>query len=202
MIKLYDFDRCPYCQKVRIALYEKGIPYEKIFVDLAKKEQKSEWFMAMNPYGKVPVLVDGTSVVYESSIINEYLDERYSEPPLMPKDPYLRAKVRMLVDFAETRISPPWLNLYRRIALKKEGERDEEGINAYRNEIETHLVRLREALSGGRYLVGDYSLADIAFTPRVALFEVLGIRVTDKDIAAWIERLKGRMSFSEVAPVL
>lgn len=196
MIKLYDFDRCPYCQKVRIALYEKGLTYERISVDLAKKEQKSEWFMAMNPYGKVPVLVEGSSVVYESSIINEYLEEKYPEPPLMPKDPYLRARVRMLVDFAETRLSPPCLNLYREIVIKKGC--DEEAVNTYRSEIEMHLSRLSEALSGRKYLVGDYSLADIAFTPRVALFERLGIRVTDKDISAWIERLKSRGSFSEV----
>src|SRR3972149_578337 len=86
MIKLYDYPQCPFCRKVRIVLAEKGIEYERILVDLRKKEQKKEDFLRLNPYGKVPVLVDNDVLIYESSIINEYLDEKYPNPPLMPSN--------------------------------------------------------------------------------------------------------------------
>ena len=99
MIKLYDYPQCPFCRKVRIVLLEKGIEYERIFVDLRKKEQKKGDFLRLNPYGKVPVLIDDGVVIYESSVINEYLDEKYPNPPLMPSDFAARAKVRILVDF-------------------------------------------------------------------------------------------------------
>lgn len=66
-------------------MYEKNIPYETVPVDLVKKEQKRPEFLKMNPYGKVPVLVDD-AIIYESCIINEYLEEKYPAPPLLPAD--------------------------------------------------------------------------------------------------------------------
>jgi glutathione S-transferase len=87
------------CQRTRIVLYEKTLPYETIPVDLAKKEQKKPEFLKMNPNGKVPVLVDGDTILYESCIINEYLEEKYPNPPLLPKDRAQRAKIRIQVDF-------------------------------------------------------------------------------------------------------
>ena len=84
MLKLYDYPDCPFCQKVRVVLAEKDLEYEKIFVDLRKQEQKLPEFLRLNPYGKVPVLVDEDEVVYDSTVINEYLEEEYPLPRLMP----------------------------------------------------------------------------------------------------------------------
>jgi Glutathione S-transferase, N-terminal domain len=73
--------------KVRIALSEKRIPWEPIYVNLRAVEHKTPEFLALNPYGKVPVLLDEGAVIYESTVVNEYLEDRFPEPPLMPTDP-------------------------------------------------------------------------------------------------------------------
>lgn len=126
MIRLYDYPSCPFCRKVRVALDEKGIKYERVFVDLRKKEQKKEEFLRLNPYSKVPVLIDNDTVIYESSVINEYLDEKYPTPPLMPSDPAGRAEVRIWVDFCESHFHNPWFNIYREMTFRHESERNME----------------------------------------------------------------------------
>ena len=107
MIKLYDYPDCPFCQKVRVVLAEKDLEFEIKPVDLRKGEQKAPEFLKLNPYGKVPVLIDEDVVVYDSTIINEYLDEEYPNPLLMPEDSAGRARVRLLEDFADTSFTPP-----------------------------------------------------------------------------------------------
>ena len=94
MIKLYDFKSSPNCQRVKVVLAEKKLPYEIIPVDLAKKEQKNPEYLKMNPYGKVPVLTDDGTVLYESLIINEYLEEKYPTPALLPSRPLPTASRR------------------------------------------------------------------------------------------------------------
>ncbi|HEX9880605.1 MAG TPA: glutathione S-transferase family protein, partial [Candidatus Binatia bacterium] len=76
-IKLYDYPSSPNCKRVKVVLEEKKLPYETVFVDLPKREQKKPEFLKMNPYGKVPVIADGNTILYESCIINEYLEEAY-----------------------------------------------------------------------------------------------------------------------------
>ena len=107
MLKLYDYPDCPFCQKVRVVLAEKDLEYEKVFVDLRKQEQKTPEFLRMNPYGKVPVLVDEDEVIYDSTIINEYLEDEYPLPRLMPEDSQARAQVRSSRTTATTRSSRP-----------------------------------------------------------------------------------------------
>jgi glutathione S-transferase len=86
-IKLYDSQTSPNCHRVKVVLEEKQIPYELVPVDLKKGEQKRPDFLKLNPYGKVPVIIDGSTVVYESCIINEYLEDKYPQRSLLPKDP-------------------------------------------------------------------------------------------------------------------
>ncbi len=197
MIKLYDYPQCPFCRKTRVALAEKGLEYERIIIDLRKKEQKKEEFLKLNPYGKVPVLVDNGVVIYESSVINEYLDEKYPEPPLMPSEPPERARVRILADFCESRFHTPWFNIYLQVTFKTEDQRDKDLINASKQELSEHLSRINEVLQGQEYLAGEYSLADIALTPRVALFDSLNIQIPPefKNVMKWIERIKSRPSY-------
>src|SRR5216110_1174081 len=106
MLKLYDYPDCPFCQKVRVMLAEKDLEYEKIFVDLLKQEQKSPDFLRLNPYGKVPVLVDEDEVIYDSTIINEYLEDEYPLPRMMPEDSQGRARVRLLEDYCDNSFIP------------------------------------------------------------------------------------------------
>lgn len=197
MIKLYDYPQCPFCRKVRVALTEKRLKYDKVSVDLRKKEQKKEEFLKLNPYGKVPVLIDNGTAIYESSVINEYLDEKYPDTPLMPSDPAERAGVRVLIDFCESRFHAPWFNIYLQITFKTEDTRDKELIKRSKDELKEHLSRLNDELKGRDYLAGAYSLADIAFTPRVAILDSLTIQIPTefKNVVDWIERIKSRRSY-------
>src|SRR5262249_36028637 len=101
MLKLYDFPMSPRARKVRIVLAEKGLQYEKVTVDITKEEQKKPEFLAVNPYGKVPALQDDDLAIYESTIIMEYLNEKYPNPSLLPTDPGQRARARVLMHYAD-----------------------------------------------------------------------------------------------------
>src|SRR5436305_8383854 len=121
-IILYDAIPSSNSDRVKIALHEKGLEYERVTLDLAKKEQKRPEFLKLNPYGKVPVINDNGQILFESCIINEYLDEQYPNPPLMPKDPYLRGRGRVLVDYSLNYVHEPYCAL-RADMLKPEEER-------------------------------------------------------------------------------
>jgi glutathione S-transferase len=195
MIRLYDYPDCPFCQKVRVVLAEKDLEYERVHVDLHKGEQRSPEFLKLNPYGKVPVLIDEDVVIYDSTIINEYLDEEYPNPPMMPEDSAGRGRVRLLEDFADNSFTPP-AGLVMADLHKPEGERDTERIRRYQGEIVRVLARLEAALEGKEYLVGDFSLADVGFVPRVLVLGQLGIELDPRlqNVAAWIARLRERPS--------
>src|SRR6478672_2876759 len=91
MIKLYTYPASSNSRKVRVVLLEKGLEFERVTIDLAKREQKSPEYLKIHPFGTVPALDDEGFVVYDSTIINEYLEDEYPYPPLMPKDSEGRA---------------------------------------------------------------------------------------------------------------
>ena len=156
-MKSYDRHTSPNCQRTWVVLYERNLPYETIPVDLVKNEQKRPEFLKMNPYGKVPVLVDGDTTLYESCIINEYLEEKYPAPPLLPKDPALRAKIRILIDYGVNRTYPSYEKL-RNEMLKPEGERNSEVISESSQELKGLLQRLEDGIGDQPYLAGEFSL--------------------------------------------
>jgi glutathione S-transferase len=106
-IKLYHDVPSTNCDRVKIVLAEKGLAWEGIWVKLGKMEQKSPEHLKRNPYGKIPVLVEDGKVLFESCVINEYLDEKYPNPPLMPKDHWARGRARLLVDYAINYLHEP-----------------------------------------------------------------------------------------------
>jgi len=195
MIVLYDYPDCPYSQKVRVVLAEKDLEFERKLVDLRKGEQRTAEFLKLNPYGKVPVLVDDDVVVYDSTIINEYLDEEYPNPPLMPEDSAGRAVTRMLEDLADT-LFIPRADIVVAELYKPEAERDNEKLRKYQGEMGRVLARLESQLDGHEYLVGDFSIADVAFVPRLMILPQLGVEVDARlqNVAAWIGRLRERPS--------
>lgn len=143
-----------------------------------------------NPYGKVPVLVDGGGVVYESAIINEYLDEKFPEFRLLPGDRLQRARARIWVDFMNTRVHPAASDIaHNRDVDKARGKMDE------------HLRTLDRELSGNKYIVGEYSLADISFIPFYTRRERYGVPIDDRypNLIRWGEELIGRPG---VAPTI
>ncbi|MBI4489530.1 MAG: glutathione S-transferase family protein [Deltaproteobacteria bacterium] len=195
IIKLYDFQTSPNCQRVKVVLEEKKLPYEKVPVDLRKGEQKKADFQKLNPYGKVPVMIDGSTVLYESCIINEYLDEKYPEPPLMPKDYAKRAKIRILIDYGLNHFDPPYQKL-RQEQLKDAKERNQEVIESAKKELKNLLQRFEREIGEQPFLAGDFSLLDAALIPRFLRMEGFGV-LPDPSIpklGAWLQRMKDRPS--------
>jgi glutathione S-transferase len=177
-------------------LAEKDLEYEKIFVDLRKQEQKLPDFLRLNPYGKVPVLVDEDDVIYDSTIINEYLEEEYPLPRLMPEDSQGRARVRMLEDYCDNSFIPPTTMLLTQLR-KTDAERDMQRVEQARDELRRGLYFLRDRLGTQDFLVGrEFSLADASFAPRLMVLGRLGIELEPAlaPVQAWIDRVRGRPS--------
>ena len=182
MITLYDADRCPYCARVRITLAEKGIEYEPVMIDL---DDRPGWIYEKNPLGRVPVLEEDTFVLAESAVIDEYLDERYPDPPLWPADPADRALGRMLV-FRFDEVSKPYYAL----------RRGEEGARA---RFDAALDTLAKAVQERPFLSGqEFGLADIAYVPWI-------LRARDRmavdlgrfpALSEWVGRLEQRPSIA------
>lgn len=199
MIKLYDFKSSPNCQRVKVVLAEKNLPYEIVPIDLRAQEQKTPDYLKMNPYGKVPVLTDDATVLYESLIINEYLDEKYPNPPLMPKDPAKRAKARILVDYGMAHFDAPYQRL--RMELMKDAkEQNQQVIATAKAELKKLLQRLEDEIGEQQYLLGDFSLVDADLLPRFTRLEGFGV-LPDPSLPRlgnYLERVKARPSVRAV----
>lgn len=107
-VKIYSATVCPYAHRTRLALLEKGVDFTLTEVDI---ENKPDWLTDISPYSKVPVIKHGKNCVWESTIINEYLDEVFPDPPLMPTDPGQRAIARIWIDFANVKFIPTFYKL-------------------------------------------------------------------------------------------
>jgi glutathione S-transferase len=195
MITLYHYPDCPYSQKVRVVMAEKDLEYERVLVDLRKGEQRAPEFLKLNPYGKVPVLIDEDSVIYDSTIVNEYLEDEYPTPGLMPDDSAGCARVRLLEDFCDNSFIPPTLVILAELA-RPQAERDNEKLRRFQGEIARVLAHLDNQLDGKPFLVGDVSLADCAFAPRLMILPQLGVELDPRlqNVAGWITRLRERPS--------
>lgn len=201
MIRLYEYPPSSNCQKVRLVLAEKNLPYESVLINLRKNEQKKTDYLRLNPYGLVPALEDHGIVIYESTIINEYLDEAYPETPLLPKQLGLRCRARILEDFRDNHLYPAMKVISRVTRGIDPSQWDPTTIAAAFDAIAPMFERLEDELAGKDYLVGDYSIADIAFTPNLARQIELGVGLPAKypRIRAWVERLMTRTSYQSIA---
>jgi len=195
-IKLYDAVPSSNSDRVKIALNEKGLAYDRVTLNLAERDQKKPEFLRLNPYGKVPVIEDGGNVLFESCIINEYLDEKYPDPPLMPKDPYLRGRGRLLVDYGLNHLHEPYWALRNEFFLKKETERNRSVLEEKRRALCDLLRYLEDALSDKPYFLGVFSLTDIDLWPRFGRMQEYGVLPTPSlpRLNGWLERMKQRPS--------
>ncbi|MGH7774076.1 MAG: glutathione S-transferase family protein [Candidatus Binatia bacterium] len=198
-IKLYDFTSSPNCQRVKVVLGEKKLPFETVPIDLRKGEQKKPDFLKLNPYGKVPVIIDGETVLYESCVINEYLEEKYPNPPLMPKDHAKRANVRILIDYGLNHLDPPYQKL-RMELMKDEKERNRETIENAKKDLKNLLQRLEREMGNQPYLAGDFSLLDAAVIPRFLRMEGFGVLPDPSlpNLGKWLQRMKDRPSVKAI----
>jgi glutathione S-transferase len=203
MIKLYDFLPCPFGQKVRIALAEKGLTYDLVQVDITKGENRGDFFR-LNPFGRVPVLVDEDTTVYDSTIINEYLEDEYPEPPILPPvgSSALRARARRLEDFADTQFTPLVGQLMAELG-KADAERGADRVQSLNQRIERALDYLNQELAGQQFLASDFSVAEIAFIPRLLVLPNLGIEAgtSRPNVDGWIKRLLERASLRNLQGV-
>jgi glutathione S-transferase len=182
VITLYDADRCPYCARVRIVLAEKGIEYETVAIDL---DDRPAWIYEKNPLGRVPVLEEDAFVLPESAVIDEYLEERYPEPPLWPADAAERAFGRLLV-FRFDQLSKPYYAL----------RRGEDGAG---ERLGSELAKLNAVLDARPYLSGrEFGLADVAYVPWILRGrDRMGVDVTlFPALSEWLERLSARPSIA------
>jgi len=144
-------------------------------------------------------LVDEDCVIYDSTIINEYLDDEYPEPSMRPVDSDARARVRLLEDYADTACTLP----SRAIQVEQARgmlERDEGRLETARGVVTRGIEMLNRELEGREYLGGEFSLADVAFAPMALQFERLGTRLDPalKNVRVWLARLSARQSIAAV----
>jgi glutathione S-transferase len=201
MIKLYTFPPSTNSRKVRIALLEKGLEFERVNIDLSKREQKSPEYLKIHPFGQIPALDDEGFIIYDSTVINEYLEDEYPYPSLMPNDSEGRARARLLEDLRDTHFNPYFVHIIHEMR-QPESERDSQRIDNAKAEIIKCFDRIEAELEGKEYLAGPFSLADVAFMSNLDLLDRFGIPVAAdkyKNTAAWIARLKARPSFTASA---
>lgn len=189
--KLISFKLCPFVQRSVITLQEKGVEYDIEYIDLANKPQ---WFLEISPFGKVPVLkVDDDVVLFESAVINEYLDEVTPGPRLHPEDPLRRAHNRAWIEFGSSLLSDQFLMT---MALTEDDARKR------LTTLHDKLARLEGQLGEGPYFNGaQFSLVDSALAPMLQRARWLADVVPDFDpvadypkIRAWQQALLARPS--------
>lgn len=207
-MQLYTHPLSTFSRRVRIQLLEKGQQLEEIQVDMAKREHKGAAYRALNPYARVPTLVEkgsgdqGDFVLYESSAIMEYLESVFPSPPLVPAGARGRALVTMHIKLCDLQFaSHTEALIFPRRFLPRERwdvPAQERAIAA----IATHLALLDQELAGKQYLVEErYSLADVAYTPFVAFLALMDL-TAPPNVAAWIERISQRPSAVATRPSL
>lgn len=159
-LTLVSFDLCPYVQRAAIVLAEKGAPFERIDVDLS---DKPDWFKAISPLGKVPLLKVGDEVLFESAAIVEYLDET-EQPRLHPAEPLARARHRAWMEFGSAALGDIWT---------METTADPAAFDAAVARLRQKMERLEAELGSGPYFAGDsFSVVDAVFAPVFRYFDV------------------------------
>lgn len=188
MMRLYSGTVDPYSHRCRIVLFEKGMDFEVIDVDLTNK---TEDLAILNPYGEVPVLVERDLVLSEANIINEYIDERFPHPQLMPADPVMRARARLfLYNFEKDLFSH----------IKDLESSDEETADKARKVVRDNLTQLVPIFGKQSYLMGDeYSMLDVAITPLLWRLGHYGIELPNQasPLLKYAERLFSRPMYAE-----
>ncbi|MDD2776036.1 MAG: glutathione S-transferase N-terminal domain-containing protein [Gallionella sp.] len=186
MMKLYSGTSCPYSHRCRIVLFEKGMDFEVIDVDLMNK---SEDLAAINPYNKVPVLVERELVLFQANIINEYIDERFPHPQLMPPDPVLRAHTRLFLHQFEQ-------ELYAHVDVIEQGVA--KAAEKSRAAIRDNLTQLSPILTKQKFLLSDeFSMLDVAIAPLLWRLDRYGIQLGREaaPMMKYAERLFSRQGF-------
>lgn len=194
--------RSTFSSKTKVVLEEKGIPYRVERVRIGDVWKKTPEVLAKNPLGKVPWIDDGDVTVYDSSVINEYLNDRYPDPPLLPADPVARARARALENYADEiilsvyapRIWMPWWS--------PPEQRNTADMQKARDDLRSRaLPFVEERLGHGDYLAGAFSLADVPFMALAMVLQVDDMPLDGlPNLSAYLERLRARPSYRAIDP--
>ena len=192
MMVLYSGTTCPFSQRCRLVLFEKGMDFEIRDVDLFNKPED---ISTMNPYGQVPILVERELTLYESNIINEYIDERFPHPQLMPSDPLMRARARLMLFNFEKEL---FVNVH---TLENEKSRSaEKSHEKARNEIRDRLTTLAPLFLKNKYMLGEeFSMLDVAIAPLLWRLDHYGVELskTAAPLMKYAERIFSRPAYIE-----
>lgn len=199
MLKLYCFPRSGNSREVKIVLAEKNVPFEPIDVHANKEVKESPEFKKASPGGKVPAIIDGDVYLSEAFEINQYLDKKYPNPSLMPKDPAQREAIKQFVAKIDKSMVLNIGLLVIECLLKPKPEQREDFKVKKREEVLNAMRELDKQLEGREYLFGDYSLADVAVTPHLAALPILGSGIPQElqHMTAWFKRIQARPSFKQ-----
>jgi RNA polymerase-associated protein len=185
MMNLYSGTTCPFSHRCRIVLYEKGLDFQVIDVDMFTKPED---LIAVNPHNRVPVLVERELVLYEPNIINEYVDERFPHPQLMPPDPVMRARTRQLLSGMEREI----------FSFIDPIDKNAKTADKARREIAARLSELTPIFSKQKFMLGDdFSMLDVAIAPLLWRLDHYGINLgkAAAPLMKYAERIFSRQGF-------
>ena len=188
MMQLYSGTTCPFSHRCRFVLYEKGMDFQVIDVDLFNKPED---LAVMNPYNRLPVLVERDLVLYESNIINEYIDERFPHPQLMPADPVMRARARLMLFNME-------FELFSQIEALESGK--EKQIEKAKVQVHDQLVQLSTIFTKTKHMLGDdFTMLDVAIAPLLWRLDRYGIKLGKlaAPLMKYAERIFSRPAFIE-----
>ncbi|WBF65569.1 MAG: glutathione S-transferase N-terminal domain-containing protein [Candidatus Kinetoplastibacterium crithidii] len=192
MMVLYSGETCPFSHRCRFVLFEKWMDFEIHNVDLKNKPKE---IFDMNSYGQVPILSERELILYESNIINEYIDERFPHPQLMPADPLTRARVRLFLYTFEKELFSQV-----KILESQNTNINEKNILEARNNIKERLTQLSPILTKNKFLLGDdFSMLDIAIAPLLWRLEHYGISLPKSaaPLQKYAERIFSRSAYIE-----
>ena len=193
MMVLYSGTTCPFSQRCRFVLFEKGMDFEIRDVDLYNKPED---IAIMNPYGQVPILVERDLILYESNIINEYIDERFPHPQLMPADPVMRARARLFLVNFERELFAYVQHLERRDQTRDNAK----ALADARQQIRDRLTQLTPIFIKNKYMLGDeFSMLDVAIAPLLWRLDHYGIDMpkTAAPLLRYAERIFSRPAYIE-----
>lgn len=200
MLRFYHHPFSTFARRVHVALLEKQIPHEKTLIDLPAREQRQPQYLAMNPYGRVPAIDDDGFVLYESGTILMYLEQTRPAHALLPDSIHGKALVDMHLRLCDLQFAPHARTIIFPKRFLPPERWDAQAFSQARQEIDTHLAVVADALQDRDYLVGDhFSLADIAYLPFLQFLALMEV-TPPPAVAAWSERVLSRPSAQATIP--
>lgn len=188
MMTLYSGTTCPFSQRSRIVLYEKGMDFQIIDVDVFNLPED---IALMNPYNRLPVLVERELILHESNIINEYIDERFPHPQLMPSEPVMRSRARLFLFRFET-------ELFTHVSVLENTASNKAALDKARVAIRDNLLQIVPVFAKQKFMLGEeFTMLDVAIAPLLWRLEHYQIQLPKQaaPLLKYAERLFSRPAY-------